>query len=156
MTWLAVCGLFLILCLTGCKKEAKAFTLNYSVECVDNYKVMLDFGSDKHYRLEKNNYYMDKYAHKHDPKVVEGTLTDEEYATLSSLVAESDFFSMKDSYGFEEAPTGAMSDIVYQIAYSSEGKEKYISIRSQEGQKFPKAFIELVRQISRFNDQKLQ
>ena len=63
---------------------------------------------------------------------------------------------MEDSYGFDKAPTGGLSDIVYQLSYTSGGEEKYISIRSVEGQRYSDAFVELVREITRFNDEKLK
>ena len=91
-----------------------------------------------------------------DPKVVEGVLTDDEYAELSQLIADVDFFSMKDSYGFESTPKNGMNDLVYQISLSSGGKEKFISIRSADKQVFPQSFIELVKRITVFNDQKLK
>ena len=155
-TWLTLVSLFLILCVTSCKREVKPFTFSYSMESVNNYKVMLSFGSDKNYRVERYNYFMDNFAHKRDPKIVDGVLTDAEYDRLATLVTESDLLSMEDSYGFDKTPTGALGDIVYQISYTCEGQEKYISIRSAEGQQFSEAFVELVREITRFNDEKLK
>lgn len=154
--WFAVVGLFLILCSISCKREVKPFTFSYSMESVNNYKVMLSFGSDKQYRVERYNYFMDNFAHKRDPKIVDGVMTEEEYDRLATLVAESDLLSMKDSYGFEQAPTGALGDVVYQISYTCGGEEKYISIRSTEDQRFSNAFVKLVREITQFNDEKLK
>ena len=155
-TWLVIVGLFLILCVTSCKREVKPFTFSYSMESVNNFKVMLSFGSDKQYRIERYNYFMDNFAHKRDPKIVEGVMTDEEYDRLATLVVESDLPSMKDSYGFEQEPTGALGNVVYQIAYTCGGDEKYISIRSAEGQRYSDTFVELVHEITRFNDEKLK
>ena len=154
--WLAVVGVLLILCATSCKREIKPFTFSYSMESVNNYKVMLSFGSDKQYKVERYNYFMDNFAHKRDPKIVDGVMTEEEYDRLATLVAESDLLSMKDSYGFEQAPTGALGDVVYQISYTCGGEEKYISIRSAEGQRFSNAFVKLIREITQFNDEKLK
>lgn len=154
--WFAIVGLFLILCSISCKREVKPFTFSYSMESVNNYKVMLSFGSDKQYRVERYNYFMDNFAHKRDPKIVDGVMTEEEYDRLATLVAESDLLAMKDSYGFEQAPTGALGDVVYQISYTCGDEEKYISIRSTEGQRFSNAFVKLVREITQFNDEKLK
>ena len=154
--WLAVVGLLLILCAISCKREVKPFTFSYSMESVNNYKVMLSFGSDKQYRVERYNYFMDNFAHKRDPKIIDGVMTDAEYNRLATLVAESDLLSMDDSYGFDNAPTGGLGDIVYQISYTCGGEEKYISIRSTEGQRYSDAFVELVREITRFNNEKLK
>ena len=117
---------------------------------------MLSFGSDKQYRVERYNYFMDNFAHKRDPKIIDGVMTDAEYNRLATLVAESDLLSMDDSYGFDKAPTGGLGDIVYQISYTCGGEEKYISIRSTEGQRYSDAFVELVREITRFNNEKLK
>ena len=154
--WLAVVGLLLILCAISCKREVKPFTFSYSMESVNSYKVMLSFGSDKQYRVERYNYFMDNFAHKRDPKIIDGVMTDAEYNRLATLVAESDLLSMDDSYGFDKAPTGGLGDIVYQISYTCGGEEKYISIRSTEGQRYSDAFVELVREITRFNNEKLK
>ena len=154
--WLAVVGLLLILCAISCKREVKPFTFSYSMESVNNYKVMLSFGSDKQYRVERYNYFMDNFAHKRDPKIIDGVMTDAEYNRLATLVAESDLLSMDDSYGFDKAPTEGLGDIVYQISYTCGGEEKYISIRSTEGQRYSDAFVELVREITRFNNEKLK
>ena len=88
--WLAVVGLLLILCAISCKREIKPFTFSYSMESVNNYKVMLSFGSDKQYRVERYNYFMDNFAHKRDPKIIDGVMTDAEYNRLATLVAESE------------------------------------------------------------------
>ncbi len=154
--WFAIVGLFLILCSISCKREVKPFTFSYSMESVNNYKVMLSFGSDKQYKVERYNYFMDNFAHKRDPKIVDGVMTEEEYDRLATLVAESDLLSMNDSYGFEQVPTGALGDVVYQISYTCGGEEKYISIRSAEGQRFSNAFVKLIREITQFNDEKLK
>lgn len=43
-------------CFTGCKKELKDFSFSYSMESVDNYKLMVLFDSDKTFRIEEYNY----------------------------------------------------------------------------------------------------
>ena len=96
-TWLVMVGLFLMLCATSCKRADKPFTFSYSMESVNNFKVMLSFDSDQKYRVERYNYFMDNFAHKRDPKIVEGVLTDEEYDRLATLVNEADLLSMEDS-----------------------------------------------------------
>ena len=60
-------------CFTGCKKELKDFSFSYSMESVDNYKLMVLFDSDKTFRIEEYNYYMDNFAKKRDPKIMDGT-----------------------------------------------------------------------------------
>ena len=102
ITLFATLLVLLSACFTGCKKELKDFSFSYSMESVDNYKLMVLFDSDKTFRIEEYNYYMDNFAKKRDPKIMEGTLTDEEFASLKPILQKCNFFKMKDSYGFEE------------------------------------------------------
>ena len=74
--WSVFAALLLILSLTGCKRDLGAFEFSYSVESVDNFKVMLSMDSEKHYKVERIDYFMDNFARKRDPKVVEGVLTE--------------------------------------------------------------------------------
>lgn len=100
ITLFAILLVLLSACFTGCKKELKDFSFSYSMESVDNYKLMVLFDSDKTFRIEEYNYYMDNFAKKRDPKIMEGTLTDEEFASLKPILQKCNFFKMKDSYGF--------------------------------------------------------
>ena len=116
------------------------------MESVDNYKLMVLFDSDKTFRIEEYNYYMDNFAKKRDPKIMEGTLTDEEFASLKPILQKCNFFKMKDSYGFEEETNRDLGDIMYQVSFTTEGKEKFISIRNSDtGQIF-----RFFREVDRF------
>ena len=88
--WVVFRVFYVCLChkfqLTGCKKELKDFSFSYSMESVDNYKLMVLFDSDKTFRIEEYNYYMDNFAKKRDPKIMEGILTDEEFASLKPIL----------------------------------------------------------------------
>lgn len=86
ITLFATLLVLLSACFTGCKKELKDFSFSYSMESVDNYKLMVLFDSDKTFRIEEYNYYMDNFAKKRDPKIMEGTLTDEEFASLKPIL----------------------------------------------------------------------
>ena len=65
---------FCLLVLQAVKKELKDFSFSYSMESVDNYKLMVLFDSDKTFRIEEYNYYMDNFAKKRDPKIMEGDI----------------------------------------------------------------------------------
>lgn len=147
---LATLSLFLVACFTGCKKELKDFSFSYSMESVDNYKLMVTFGSDKTFRVEEYNYYMDNFAKKRNPKFLDGTLSDEEYATLEPLLRKCNFFKMKDSYGFEKAADNGLGDIMYQVSFTTEGKEKFISIRNSDTSQFSPSFVKLIGFINSF------
>ena len=118
-------------CFTGCKKELKDFSFSYSMESVDNY-------------------YMDNFAKKRDPKIMEGTLTDEEFASLKPILQKCNFFKMKDSYGFEEETNRDLGDIMYQVSFTTEGKEKFISIRNSDTGQFSASFVKLIGFINTF------
>lgn len=141
---------FLSVCLTSCKKELKDFSFSYSMESVDNYKLMVMFDGEKNFRIEEYNYYMDNFAKKRDPKIVEGKMTDEEFATLTPILQKCNFFKMKDSYGFEEEANRDLGDIMYQVSFASEGKEKFISIRNSDTGQFSPSFVKLVGFINNF------
>ena len=153
VTLLASLFLILSVCLTSCKKELKDFSFSYSMETVANYKLSVSFKSDKTFRLEEYNYYMDNMDGIRRPKIVEGTLTDEEFNALKPLLADCDFFDMKDSYGFEKEPHPIFSEIMYQISFTTEGKEKYISIRNTNIKEFSSSFIKVLDFISSFLEQ---
>lgn len=53
---------------------------------------------------------------------MEGTLTDEEFASLKPILQKCNFFKMKDSYGFEEETNRDLGDIMYQVSFTTEGK----------------------------------
>jgi hypothetical protein len=57
---------------------------------------------------------------------------------------------MKDSYGFEKDYNRDLGDIMYQISFNAEGKDKYISIRSTEDQPFSTQFVGLIGYINKF------
>jgi len=140
----------LVLLFTGCRKKLKDFSFSYSMESVNNYKVVVSFDSNKTYKMEKYNYFMDNHANTRKPVIKEGTLTDDEYKTIRNLLSKANLFKMKDSYGFEKEPDDVMGDIIYQIHFHTKGKDKYISMRHSEGIKYPSSFLNLLAYINTF------
>lgn len=142
----------MLICLCGCesKKELKDFSFTYSMESVDNYKMVVTFDSKKNYKLEEYNYFFDNFAKKKEPHIKKGVLTDKELKKINALLVDSKLFEMKDSYGFEKEYDRSLGDIMYQISFSSEGKDKYISIRTTDDQKFSAGFIDLIGYINTF------
>ena len=135
ITLFATLLVLLSACFTGCKKELKDFSFS---------------DSDKTFRIEEYNYYMDNFAKKRDPKIMEGTLTDEEFASLKPILQKCNFFKMKDSYGFEEETNRDLGDIMYQVSFTTEGKEKFISIRNSDTGQFSASFVKLIGFINTF------
>jgi hypothetical protein len=134
----------------GCRKNLTDFRFEYSMESVNNYKLMLSLRSDKTYKIEVHNYFIDNQANKQEPIIREGALTGEEYREAVRHLSACNFFDMKDAYGFDREAIGGVSDILYQIGFHTDGKEKYISIRHSDDNRFPASFLKLVSYISRF------
>ena len=101
--------------------------------------------------MERRNYYVDNFARKRNPKIMEGKMNDEEFASLIEVLQDCDLYKMEDSYGFEKEVREDVGDIMYQISFSSEGREKkFISIRSDPDIRFPSSFIKLIGFINSF------
>lgn len=144
-------SLVLLLVVTGCREQKPTdFSFRYSMESVNNYKMILILGSDKSYSIEEYNYFMAGHANSYAPVVRKGTLTDVELEEFRTLLAGCCLFAMKDSYGFDEAANDALSNIIYQIDYVADGKEKMISIRSSSRIKLPQSYRNLLNRISLF------
>lgn len=142
----------MLICLSGCsnKKEFEEFSFTYSMESVDNYKMVITFDSDQNYKLEEYNYFFDNAANKRDPKISEGKLTDKEFEEIQKLLSKSKLFEMEDSYGFDKEYNRDLGDIMYQISFSTKDKDKFISIRTTENQQFSSGFISLIGYINTF------
>jgi hypothetical protein len=133
----------------GCRKSLKDFSFYYSVESVNNHKLAFSLSSNKTYKIEEYNYFMDNHANRKAPVIQEGTLTDEEYEEAVKHLSACNFFEMKDSYGFDKE-TAYDGNIIYQITFSTQGREKYISIRNNDDNLFPATFIDLLKYVSNF------
>jgi hypothetical protein len=144
----AVSAAFVVL--SGCRNNLKDFSFGYNMESVDHYKAAVSFDSDKTYKIEIHNYSMDNHTGKQTPVIKEGTLTEEEYQTLKALLANCNFFKMKDSYGFDKEADEFISDIMYQVYFQTPGKGKFISIRTISEHTFPLPFIELLNYTNTF------
>ena len=135
----------------GCKQEPKTFLFTYSMESVDNYKIVVSFDSEKKYKVEEYNYFLDNQANKKDPKIKEGELTAEEYADIKDKIFKADLFKMDETYGFDgDDSRSDLGDIMYQVYLSVDGEEKYISIANNKDLKFPAPFVNLVNVVSGF------
>lgn len=140
----------LVILFAGCKRSLKEFSFSYSMESVDNYKTIVSFDSNKTYKIEKYNYYMDRHAGKPKPIIIEGGLTEEEYKTIKKLLVKCNLFKLNDSYGFDQEINEDLGDIMYQIHFQTPKKSKFISIRNVDNNKFPPSFINLLGYINTF------
>lgn len=138
------------LLLGGCKSDLKEFSLSYSFESVDNYKVIVTIDSDKKYKIEKFNYFMDNHEGTRRPFVAEGSLTDEEYIAIKTAIQDSRIFKMEDSYGFDKDTDNSIGNIIYQITLDTDGKQKYITFRDNTNVLLPSSLIELTQHLNTF------
>lgn len=143
--------LFFLLCVicAGCRQPPlKDFAFSYTAESVNNYKFIVTIHSDSTYQIEQFNYYMDNFEGKRRPKIRKGRLTIGQFNTLKSRLEESNLFSMDDSYGFGEGESrwSTSSDIMHQVYFSIEGKEKFVTCNNSA--ELPASFIRLVKFVN--------
>ncbi|MDR1203699.1 MAG: hypothetical protein LBL58_18985 [Tannerellaceae bacterium] len=139
-----------VVLLAGCRKSLKEFSFSYSIESVDNYKTIVSFNSNKTYKIEIYNYYMDNHAGKREPVIKEGTLTEEEYKTVEMLLTKCNLFKMNDSYGFDQEADEYIGDVICQIHFQTPKKGKFISIRNIDNHTFPVSFVNLLGYTNTF------
>jgi uncharacterized protein YihD (DUF1040 family) len=148
----AIWAIFVLL-FAGCRKNLEEFTFRYTMESTGFYKTIVSFDSNRTYKVESYNYYMDNHAGKQDPNVREGKLSEQEYKTLEKLLSRCNFSKLKDSYGFDGKTDGFMDDLlIYQVHFQTPEERKFISIRSLAEHKYPLAFIELLIYSNDFLD----
>lgn len=147
---------FFLLMSTSCKKELNDFSFSYTTESVGNYKQVVSFDSDKNYKIVVENYYQFNFTNKYEPIIIEGTLTDDEFAQVKSALGDVNFFGMDDSYGFDKEEDELFAGIMYTIYFKSEGKDKYISIRNTPANKLPSSYHNLVKSINDFVSDKMK
>lgn len=138
------------LLLSSCQSELKEFSLSYSFESVDNYKVMITIDSDKKYKIEKFNYFMDNHENTQRPFVIEGSLTDEEYITIKTAIQDSRIFKMEDSYGFVTNADNGMGNIIYQLTLDADGKQKFVTFRDNTDVLIPDSLLKLTQHLNTF------
>lgn len=119
------------------------FTYTYSMENVNNFKIVFELDSDSTFKVTQHNFFFDKFEKKEEPIVTEGKLNSTEFSNLKRLLEKSNITRMKDSYGFDDVKT-TDSDILYMIELEQNGESKYISINASANTSFPSSFTELI------------
>lgn len=150
-TKLIVCCCCISLLACGSKKKQPLcdFAFTYTMEVIQQYKVSFSFDSQKRFRTEIANHYMDKVENKRRPEIKAGRLTDEQFDRLKTLLEEADLPSMKEDYGFDRR-TQASQDILVQLILTQGEEKKYISILYNREQRFPPPFVRLMSELNRF------
>ncbi len=138
---------FFALFFAGCREnEPKEFSYTFVLESTQTYKLLFSLNSRKEYTVKKQNFRFEQEQPFHKT----GVLTDEEYARFKSLLFKSKLFDMNDSYGFEKEPEYHIADMIFQIAYKADGREKFISIRDNRTMTLPEEFLRLLKYTNEF------
>lgn len=148
--FLSLALLFAGLFFGGCEKKPDTFLFNYSIESVDKYKIAVSVKSDKTYKIEEFNYFFDNIANKKEPKTKDGLFTDADYSVMRDKILQANLFQMEDAYGFDDENDSDLGEIMCQIYFASDGKEKYISVAYDKDIKFPASFIGLINYLNEF------
>ena len=115
------------------------------MESSDRYKLILTIDYTKNYTIhEEYLFFEHKPSNYKNPRIYEGTINDEESARLKQLLVQSNLFKMNDSYGFKEDTDKTINNVIYNINYMADGKEKLISIRLDDSLEFPLPFTQLI------------
>ncbi|MDR0749817.1 MAG: hypothetical protein LBF62_09635 [Tannerellaceae bacterium] len=150
LVFFAIPAMFVILS-GGCRKSLNEFSFSYSMESVNYYKTAVSFYGNKTWKIETHNYYMDNHAGKREPAIREGTLTEEEYKTLKTLLTKCNFSKVEDSYGFDKDAGEYIDDLlIYQVHFQTPEKNKFISIRALGNHTYPLPFINLLIYVNTF------
>jgi len=144
------CLFFMTLLFVGCQTEPRDFTLSFTIESINTYKISMTINPDKSYHIQQQNMFLDAYAGKEQINTSQGTLTDEAYTELKELITASRLFKMKDSYGFDKKSddSDALSEIIYQIGYTENRKTKNITMRHGAKDNYPQPFLQMIRLLT--------
>jgi hypothetical protein len=144
---------FLLFLLAGCRQsELKEFEFSFTIENISSYKITLDIDYEKNYSIQEQNIFFDLQEKRENIKTHTGKLTNDEWAEFKTLISRSRLFNMKDSYGFEHNPNPSdpLSNLIYQINYTVDGKTKYISIRPNDTNKYSGNFLKFITYLNKF------
>ena len=136
--------------LTACKSESKKFSFEYSMENFNNYKIILNIDHTMKYRIEEQRMYFDRQAHQRKPVITEGKLTDQDFKIFNRHLSKSNLFHLKDSYGFDRERANDALNILYQLSYRVNEKQKIIIIQYDPATEFPKDFLQLKKYLDDF------
>lgn len=135
----------------GCNPEPKNFSLTFTMESVDAYKLVFTTDQSGHYTIQEQYILFERRSNSNKrPEVKEGIMNEADIETLKKLIAQSKLFKMKEAYGFDKEEDQALNDVIYHIHYSADGKEKYISLRLDDSNQFPLPFAQLIEFLNLF------
>lgn len=140
---------FLLVVMDSCKANRTEFSLSYSLECVDNYKVVISVSSDKHYVLEEYNYFFDNFEKKREPIIKQGVLDKGEFRKISQLIRQSNIFDLPDYY--ESHHKIDKGNFLYQLSFKAGGSEKYVFLREINPDQLPEPFFRLLQDMTKLS-----
>jgi len=127
----------------GCNNAPRQFKLQFIMETMNNYRTTLELDERGGYVITSQNFFMDRHAGKAAPETNFGELTQAETDRLKSLMQRCNLMKMDDAYGFETDANPVTENIIYQIIYNADGKEKMITIRYNPDIKLPVTYVAL-------------
>jgi hypothetical protein len=125
--------------LTGCSPTPTNYTIAFTLESIENYKMTLEIDAQRNYTLRRQNLYFDAHANRENIHVATGQLTPDDAAALDKLIAAARPFRLKDAYGFDQAtdPNNPFDGILYQIIYTEKARTKSITVSINPNQQYP-------------------
>ena len=145
--------LLLAFFLSGCTTKPKEFSLAFTMESLEVYKISIEINKDKSYNIKQQNHFFDAYAMKDQSSNFEGKMTDEEYNELNALITNCKLFKMKNNYGFsnnDETNNNPLDNYLYHINYKQGRKEKYILINPNPLDPYPENLSGLIKFLTNF------
>jgi hypothetical protein len=120
------------------------------MESIQNYKASIEISHDKSYSIQQQNIFFDTFAGKEQINTAQGKMTDEAFAELTSLLAHTPIFKMKNVYGFEKKEGNPFDDMLYQLKYTEGNKSKTILIRPNPANSYSGQFPKLLSFMSNY------
>lgn len=151
-------ALSFILLVSGCNqnKSIEEFTYKFSMESIGNFKSEISVNPDLSFTVFQTNQFFDKFDGTYRPININGTLSDDEYNNLKSLLEKARIQKMKDSYGFGENESNSDKTILYNIELEHDDIHKYITINLKADHQFSSKFIELIEYTNKLIESKIE
>lgn len=141
--YLLIATIIIVTSCTSNPANMDDFTYTYSMENTNNFKIEFQLNSDSTFKITQYNFFFDNFEQVKKPIYNEGTLSSDEFSTITKLLQKSNIENMEDSYGFNDN-TASYSDIIYMIELNRNGKSNYVSINSSGTNSFPEEFTKLI------------
>lgn len=142
----------IFLLLTNCRTTPvyETFTFDYTLESIGAYRIDVSINSNKEYKIVRNNIFLNRVQDEKPIYTYEGILSETAFKEADTKISDAGLFKMKDAYGFDDKAIEGRDDLLIQIAFTADGKEKFITIRDSESNQFDKRFRDLIFYMNSF------